>query len=380
MGSSRTRNFNATVDQIQTYAIFTLDLDGRITSWNKGAEKIKGWNEQEVLGKYYEFLYRKEDKSRAKRNLQYAAQKGSFEEQGLRIKKNEELFLADISLSQIHDEKSGEHVGYIKVVKDITDQRQKEDVQIHDNKLLKAEVARRKKVEKALIESNRELDAFASAASHDLQEPLRMVVSYLELLQRRYRSKIDSDGQEFMDYAIDGANRMKHLISDLADFARIDKLSKKFKPVSTDRVVKNVLDDLELAARDSKAIVKKDELPVVMGDDVQLRQLFQNLISNSIKFTENTPKIEISSREEKGQHLFCISDNGSGIDPKYHETIFHIFKQVNKRSTSSGSGVGLAICRKIVKKHGGKLWVESKLGEGSIFKFTIPKLMSKEQL
>ncbi len=378
MNKTKIRSFDATVDLIRNYAIFTLDLDGKITSWNVGAEQIIGWKEEEVLGTYYDFLYRDEEKKHAESRLKDVLENGSSQELSLIPRKNGALFLADLSISRINDTKSRKHIGYIQVIKDETVQHDKENRQLNENNILKAEVERRKIIEKALVESNRELEAFASAASHDLQEPLRMVVSYLELLKRRYRNSIDRDGQEFMDFAIDGATRMKNLISDLVDYARVGTNSKQLKPTSTDEVVTSVLTDLETVIADSGAKVTKTRLPDVIGDDVQLRQLFQNLISNAIKFADDKPEIKISAVLKNKEYVFSVADNGPGIDLKYHESIFLIFKQLNKRAQKSGSGIGLATAKKIVKKHGGKIWVESSPGKGSTFYFTLPGIMRKD--
>lgn len=378
MKKPKKRSFDATVDLIKNYAIFTLDPKGHITSWNAGAEDILGWTEEEVIGKYYDFLYRDEEKHLADSQLQDVLQNGTYQDINLYPTKNGELFIADISVSRINDEKNGKLIGFVKVIKDVTAQQDKEDRQLNDNNQLRAEVLRRKKIEKALIESNRELDAFASAASHDLQEPLRMVVSYLELLKRRYRDQIDQDGQEFMDFAIDGATRMKSLINDLVDYSRVGTTSKQLVNTSVDKAVNSVLADLEPVISDAGAKVTKAELPTVKGDEVQLRQLFQNLISNAIKFAGKSPEITISVEDRNQEYVFSVADNGPGIDPKHHESIFLIFKQLNRRADRSGSGIGLATARKIIKKHGGKIWVESEPGKGSTFYFTIPQLTEKD--
>lgn len=376
-------NFNNTVNLIKNYAIFTLDLDGKITSWNEGATNIKGWKREEVLGKYFEFLYLPEDiKNKIpKRNLRLARQNGSCETEGYRIKKNGEKFLADITISQIHDELTGKHIGYVKVVKDVTRRHQKETDQIDANSLLKQEIGRRKIIEKALKESNAELEAFAAAASHDLQEPLRMVISYLQLIDRRYRKKFDKDGKEFLEFAVDGATRMRALISDLVEYARIDTLAKPFKKINTNELVAQVLNNLQLSADDAGVKVTSDKLPTVWGDAVQLSQLFQNLIANALKFGDKKkPRVHIGVKAVGEEYVFNVEDNGRGINKKDYERIFLIFKQLGARNQRQGSGVGLSIAKKIVIRHHGRIWVESKEGKGSTFYFTLPKhnLKAKE--
>ncbi len=367
--------FDATVDLVENYAIFTLDLKGFITSWNKGAANIKGYSRKEVLGKFYDFLYLEEDRKKHKpeKNLEKACKEGTTEQQDYRLRKNGEIFLADITMSQIHDEKTGKHIGYIKVVKDITKQRQQQDEQIDANTRLKDEITRRKNIEKALKESNAELEAFAQAASHDLQEPLRMVISYLQLIERRYSDRFDQDGKEFLEFAVDGASRMKILVSDLVEYARLDTMQKPFKPIDTDKLLLNTLSDLSEYTKDKNVTITYDKLPPIIGDQVQLGLVFQNLIANAIKFSDkDRPVIHIGAAIEDGYYVFCVRDNGKGIPKKDFSTIFHIFKQLGNRTDRKGSGVGLAIAKKVVIRHRGKIWVDSQEGKGSTFYFTIP--------
>lgn len=365
-----------TVDLISNYAIFSLDLDGSITSWNKGAERIKGWKEHEVLGKYFGFLYTEEQQNVdwPRKNLEVARKMGFYEEKGMRKRKNGELFYADITISQIHNEKEDKHVGYVKVVKDITEQKNEEDYQSDLNKLLKEEIDRRKVIEDALLLSNQELEAFAAAASHDLQEPLRMVISYIQLIERRYAVNFDSEGKEFLDFAIDGAIRMKTLINDLVEYSRIETLGKPLGLTDANESVKRALNNLNVVIGEQKAQITVDKLPIVISDEVQLTQVFQNLIVNAIKFKgDGPPKIHISAKERENDWLFSVADNGRGIDEKNLQTIFIIFKQLGKRSDRSGSGVGLAITKKIISRHFGEIWAESTVGIGSTIFFTLPK-------
>lgn len=369
--------FSLTVDLIQNYAIYSLDLNGHITSWNKGAENIKGWTKDEVLGRYYDFLYTDADKQAGKpeKNLKEALQFGVHEEIGFRVKKDGTLFLADVTMSQIHEEGNGKHTGYVKVVKDVTNQRKLEDAQIDANNLLKHEVERRKKIENALTLSNEELNAFASAASHDLQEPLRMVVSYLQLIERRYGTSLDEDGKEFLDFAVDGATRMKVLINDLVEYSRIDTLGKKLIPTNVEDSLKRALDNNQVLIEENKALISYDKLPTIMSDEVQLTRLFQNLIANAIKFRGNAkPKIQVKVQNKKDEWIFSVADNGRGIEKKYLKDIFVIFKQLGKRSERKGSGIGLALVKKIVSHHGGTIWAESKVGKGTTIYFSIPKV------
>lgn len=369
-------NFPAIVDLITKYAIYSLDSDGKITSWNKGAELIKGWHKDEVIDRYFDFLYTKEEaKSGAPaRNLQLAKDNGVYEEVGYRQRKDGTKFLADVTITPIYDEHSHRHVGYVKVVRDVTEIKQEEDDRNVANILLKREISRRKKIEKLLVNSNNELNTFASAASHDLQEPLRMVISYLQLLEKRYASSFDKDGREFLNFAIDGATRMKVLISDLAEYARIDTAAKPFKPIDTNLLLRQALNNLSVLIRETKADITHDELPVVVGEDVQIGRVFQNLLANAITFRSNRPlKIHIGVSEDDKKYIFSITDNGVGIEPRHHKDIFSIFRRIGRRDENSGSGSGLAFVKKIIDRHGGEVWLESEYGKGSTFYFSIPK-------
>ena len=298
--------------------------------------------------------------------------------------------------------------------------------------LLAKEMAERKRTQQVLRErtealerSNRDLEEFAYIASHDLQEPLRMVASYTQLLARRYKGKLDSDADEFIAYAVDGATRMKALINDLLSYSRVGTKGKDFEPTDCEAVFDRTLDNLQKAVEESGAKLTHDSLPTVMADDMQLGQLFQNLIGNAVKFqSEEPPSIHMScerieesaipgpdlitsdtvkvreawrnsrsksitakpSRARAGRNrqsamnkgwVFSVRDNGIGIDPEFTGRIFIIFQRLHKRGEYPGTGIGLAICKKIVERHGGRIWVESQSGKGSTFYFTIPRREEK---
>jgi len=224
-----------------------------------------------------------------------------------------------------------------------------------------------------LNRSNAELEQFAYVSSHDLQEPLRMVASYLQLLQMDYKGKLDGEADEYINFAVDGSIRMQHLIDDLLEFSRVTTQAREFEPIDCELVYKQVLPNLETSIKENEAIITHDKLPEVMADSTQLTQVFQNLISNAIKFrSEKTPKIHISSRKEDDQWIFSVTDNGIGIDPKHSDRIFEVFKRLHKRREYPGTGIGLSICKKIIERHEGRIWVKSKPGNGSTFYFTLP--------
>ena len=224
-----------------------------------------------------------------------------------------------------------------------------------------------------LSRSNRELEQFAYVASHDLQEPLRMVSSYVALLGRRYGGELDERADKYIHFAVDGANRMQRLIHDLLAYSRVGTQGAELTPTDTAPVLRETLSNLELAIEDSEAQVVFSDLPSVMGDPSQLRQLFQNIIGNALKFrSESRPRVELDAKRDGDQWTFSIRDNGVGFDQRYAERVFGVFKRLHRNADIPGTGIGLAICQRIIERHGGRIWAESKLGEGSCFYFTLP--------
>ena len=255
------------------------------------------------------------------------------------------------------------------------------------NILLAVELDERRRAEQQLTHytaelarSNAELEQFAYVASHDLQEPLRMVASFTQLLGKRYRGKLDQDADEFIGFAVDGATRMQLLINDLLAYSRVGTRGKPFKSVDCQVILRETRDNLMKAIEESGAVITNDPLPTVAGDEVQLLQLFQNLIGNAIKFRgPEPPRIHVGAERRGQEWVFAIQDNGIGIAAEHQERIFSIFQRLHHRSEYPGTGIGLAICKKIVERHGGRIWVESQLGKGSTFFFSIPGGNSNER-
>lgn len=247
---------------------------------------------------------------------------------------------------------------FVTVFRDITERKQV----AHALEQYAAELAR----------SNAELEQFAYVASHDLQEPLRMVASYTKLLANRYAGQLDSDADEFIAYAVDGATRMQRLIEDLLRYSRVGTRGKELVPIDSDQVLALALNNLEAAVEETGAQISCESLPVVMGDETQLIQLFQNLLANAIKFhSDAQPVVHISAVQEGEFWQFAIRDNGIGIEPQYFERIFTIFQRLHTRADYPGTGIGLALCKRIVERHGGRIWVESQVGQGTTFFFTL---------
>lgn len=223
-----------------------------------------------------------------------------------------------------------------------------------------------------LERSNADLEQFAYVASHDLQEPLRMVASYLQLIERRYVDRLDDDGREFIGYAVDGANRMRALVNDLLAFSRVGTRGHPFQPCDLGAVIEQVRDNLELTIAETGATLEVGPLPTIPGDATQLTQLLQNLVGNALKFAgEQPPVITVGAELADGQWTVSVTDNGIGIDPKHAERVFLIFQRLHSRTEYDGTGIGLAICKRIVERHGGRIWVAPREGGGSIFRFTL---------
>ena len=262
----------------------------------------------------------------------------------------------------------GDMSGVVGVMMDITKRKDTEDRLMH--------------YAKELRRSNAELEQFAYVASHDLQEPLRMVGSYLQLIEHRYNNRLDKDGHEFIAYAVDGANRMKKLIQDLLSYSRVQRGREAFRICPMETTLDITKRNLSMSIQEAHAIITSESLPSVYGNEQQISQLLQNLLGNAIKFHgEAPPEIHIGVEEYEENWEFSVRDNGIGIEEQYLERIFVIFQRLHSRDTYAGTGIGLALCRKIVGQHGGRIWAESKINEGSTFRFTIakPDILMKEK-
>jgi light-regulated signal transduction histidine kinase (bacteriophytochrome) len=231
-------------------------------------------------------------------------------------------------------------------------------------------------IRRALLDlqrSNQDLEQFAYVASHDLQEPLRMVASYTELLAQRYEGQLDDKAQSYIRYAVDGASRMQRLINDLLTYSRVNTRGQAFQPTDSHAVLGEALQNLTAAIEESRAIITNDDLPTVHADGTQLLQLLQNLVGNAIKFRGGDfPHVHLSARKDGREWIFAVRDNGIGIDEKHADRLFVIFQRLHGRQEYPGTGIGLAVCKRIVERHGGRIWFESEPGKGSTFYFTLP--------
>ena len=336
-----------------------FDGKGCITLINRTELEMLGYTAEEMIGRPIWKLTLNEDTVREQVMAVLAgSQPPDKQIERIYRRKDGTTFPVSIESRLILDEKGGIQ-GIRCNVQDITERKRVERVL--------------EKKTQELARSNKDLEQFAYVASHDLQEPLRMVTSYVQLLAKRYESKLDSDAKEFIDFAVDGAVRMRKLINDLLTYSRVGTQGKELSPTDSEAVLAQSVNDLKVTIEENGALVTHDPLPTVMADSPQLEQLFQNLIGNAIKFRGNEPPhVHISaSRNGKGW-IFSIRDNGIGFAPEYSERVFVIFQRLHSRQEYAGTGIGLAICKKIVERHGGHIWVESDVGKGAIFRFTIP--------
>jgi PAS domain S-box-containing protein len=338
--------------------ISQLDAQGHYRMVNQAYANMVGYQPSEMLGMSWLPTVHPDDIERLLAAYDWMLQTGKVEVEARGIRQDGSCF--DKQLTMVADyDLDQKFNGHYCFMKDIT-----------SRKVAEAELERQKQ---DLTRSNEELQQFAYVASHDLQEPLRMITSYLELLERRYQGRLDERADKFIAYAVDGAGRMQMLIQDLLSYSRVGTRSQPFKMVDCAAIVGDTLINLRIAIAESDAVITTDPLPLVMGDGIQLTQVFQNLIGNAIKFRRaEPPQIHISVRETDGNWLFCVQDNGIGIDLKYIDRIFIIFQRLHSRTDYGGTGIGLAVCKKIIERHGGRIWVESDLDQGSRFYFTLP--------
>src|SRR3984893_1984845 len=472
------------IDGVHDHAIFMLDLHGQILSWNAGAEKVKGYKAEEIIGHNFSCFFPPEEikQGRPDELLRLTAISGRQKEQGMRVRKDGSRFLSNITFTALRD-RDGNLQGFSEFSQDLSESKESgakyrglleaaPDAMVVVNQsgeivLLNVQAekqfgyrrdelvgqkvkniipegfaerliadgtrtaadalaqqigtgielqGRRKdgsefpieimlsplesadgiivvtaairnitersqedlqlvqKVEE-LNRSNEELQRFGYVASHDLQEPLRMVASYTQLLASRYKGKLDTDADEFIDFAVDGCNRMQGLIQDLLAYSRSGTLPDVLHKRSSENASNNALKNLSGTIEESGAVVTHDALPFITTDDMQLAQVFQNLVGNAIKYRgTEVPTVHISAtRKNLEEWTFSVRDNGLGIEAQYFERIFILFQRLHGRTEFKGTGIGLAICKKIVEGLGGRIWLESQLGKGSTFYFALPE-------
>ncbi len=337
--------------------LLVIDPDGTIQRVNQAAISLLGYERAELVGRSAGDMF--EDGVDV-----LSLFNGSGQNDVIRsidtsvVTKDGRQVAVSLSGSVMRDD-DGEIQGMVCVAQDITERKRTQETLERQTQ----ELAR----------SNAELEQFAWVASHDLQEPLRMVASYTQLLSKRYKGKLDADADEFIAFAVDGAARMRGLINALLELSRVGSRGKDFEATDCEAVYDRTLVNLDTLVEDSGALVTRDRLPTVMGDETQLGQLFQNLIANAIKFRgDEQLTVHVGAEQRNGHWEFCVRDNGIGIDPEYAERIFVVFQRLHDKEHTPGTGIGLAVCKKIVERHGGRIWVESVPDEGATFYFTVP--------
>lgn len=368
------QRFRLMVNNVREYAIIMLDPVGNVASWNEGAQRIKGYTEQEIVGQHFSRFYTPEDVQSGKplRALMIAEREGDYTIESWRVRQNGTKFWARVVLTALHND-TGELIGFTKVVRDLTERQEAE--------------IRLKEYAKALEQSNKELESFAYTASHDLQEPLRKIQAFGDRLQMRYGDTLDESGQDYLRRMINASTRMRNLIQDLLTYSRVTTKPVTFNAVVLNDVIRAVCSDLEVAIEDAQAQIEVDPLSNIEADKVQIRQLFQNLISNAIKFRakdrpciirisgrmlDTLPSIPQVDTAVTPWYELVVADNGIGFENKYADRILGIFQRLHGRLEYEGTGIGLAICQKIVTRHHGTIAAHGTPDQGATFTITLP--------
>lgn len=366
-----------------------VSLDCKPVEVNPYFSKMIGYSQDEIMSMKFSEYVPPEDLKKTKNEFKKLVS-GDISKFGLEIRfihRNGDVLWGKLSASPVLDsENNPTHI--LLRVEDVTTRKEMEklvkqrtDQLANFDKILNVSTEDQEDAEMKLLNiiedlrlSNKELEEFAYVSSHDLKEPLRMITSFLQLLKRKYEPQLDEEANEYIDFAVDGAKRMDMVIEDLLDYSRIGRYNIKYEHINTNDIIEQVKSNLRSSIEKNKAVITHDDLPTIYANASQMVQLFQNLISNSIKYRgEEDPRIHISSELVDDTYMFSVKDNGIGIDEKYLDKIFTIFQRLHTRNEYDGTGIGLAISKKILQRHGGQIWAESELGNGSTFFFTLPR-------
>ncbi|HUS08689.1 MAG TPA: ATP-binding protein [Bryobacteraceae bacterium] len=342
------------VRELRDYAMFMLDPQGILTSWNAGVENLLGYSEEEWIGRHASIVFTPQDKAVevCESEMRTAEETGRATDIRWHRHKDGSEFFANGFMNALRDEQ-GVLIGYAKIMSDET---------------------ARKHLQDSLTESNSALEQFAYVASHDLQEPLRTMRTYAQLLSRKYRGQLDADADQFLAFIVSASARMGDLVRDLLAYARLTTEQERPSSIALDEDLEAALTHLHQAIEESGATVTHDPMPTLEVDRGQMVRLFQNLIGNAVKYRSpgRPPKVHISAEQKKSEWVITVRDNGIGFDPRHALAIFAPFKRLHTTEEYPGTGVGLAICKRIVQAQGGRIWAESQAGEGTSFSFTLP--------
>ena len=354
--------------------LVTISPQGKITDVNRATEQATGASREGLIGTDFSDYFT--DPEKARYGYRRVLEEGFVLDYPLTIRHTSGRTMDVLYNVTVYRDEAGAVLGVFAAARDVTERKRVEAELARYREGLEDLVRQRtdevEAVAADLARSNKDLEQFAYVASHDLQEPLRIVAGYLQLLERRYKGKLDADADDFINFAVDGASRMQALINDLLSYSRVGTRGKAPAPVDLEAVLKRATGNLQAAIEESRTVITHDPLPTIIGDATQLLQLLQNLVSNAIKFRgESPPRIHVSARRDGGRWLLGVKDNGIGIDPQYKDRIFVIFQRLHTREKYPGTGIGLAVCKRIVERHGGTIWVESEVGKGSTFFFTL---------
>ena len=355
------------IESVKDYAVILLDARGNVRSWNPGAEQIKGYRADEIIGRHFSCFY-PEQKIREgfpEFELKAAAEKGRYEDEGWRVRKDGSLFWANVVISAVCNS-NGELIGYAKFTRDVTQRKEaderiqklNEDLQRHAEEL---EVA------------NKELESFSYTVSHDLRTPLRAVDGFSQMVLEDYGPQLPPEGQRQLQTVRAGAQRMGKLVDDLLTFSRLGRAAINRQKINTNSLVDDVLEELDYMKEGRSIALKRGDLPPCEGDQALLRQVWINLLANALKYTSRRPHavIEIGSMRAQEETIYFVRDNGVGFDMKYAHKLFGVFQRLHRVDEFEGTGVGLANVQRIVQRHGGRIWVKAALDEGATFSFTL---------
>ncbi len=348
--------------------LVTISPEGKITDVNEATEQVTGVPRAELIGSDFSNYFTEPDQARE--GYQRVISEGYVRDYPLTIHHTSGRTTDVLYNATVYRDEAGQVQGVFAAARDITERKRVEAELARHREHLEELVLQRTE---DLARSNRDLEQFAYVASHDLQEPLRAVAGFVSLLRQRYQGKLDEKADSYIGLAVDGVTRMQTLIGDLLSYSRVGTRGGALEPTDPRESVKNALTNLRASLEESGATVQVDLPPTIRADGVQLTQLYQNLIANALKFrSDKPPAVQIGARKEPDGWRFWVRDNGIGIEPQYAERIFLIFQRLHTRQKYPGTGIGLAICKRIVERHGGKIWVESQPGQGSTFYFTLP--------